>query len=118
MTLIGYSRVSTTDQHPDAQAARLREHGCEYVFTDHGVSGRQASRPQWDACRAFLRRGDALVVTKLDRIGAPLPMIVNIAWLFLGRRCIRSPTPRSAIAEAAIESHRTRSGRGRYLWLS
>jgi len=56
MTLIGYSRVPTTDQHPDAQAARLHEHGCEHVFTDHGVSGRQASRPQWDACRAFLRR--------------------------------------------------------------
>ena len=118
MTLIGYSRVSTTDQHPDAQAARLREHGCEYVFTDHGVSGRQASRPAVGRMPGVPAPSDALVVTKLDRIGRLLPMIVNIAWLFLGRRCIRSPTPRSAIAEAAIESHRTRSGRGCYLWLS
>ena len=37
--MIGYARVSTTDQSPEAQAARLREHGCTRVFTDHGVTG-------------------------------------------------------------------------------
>lgn len=35
MAMIGYARVSTTDQNPQAQAARLREHGCTRVFTDH-----------------------------------------------------------------------------------
>jgi DNA invertase Pin-like site-specific DNA recombinase len=49
MARIGYARVSTTDQHPEAQAARLVEHGCTQVFTDLGVTGKQASRPQWDA---------------------------------------------------------------------
>jgi DNA invertase Pin-like site-specific DNA recombinase len=49
MARIGYARVSTTDQHPEAQAARLVERGCTQVFTDHGVTGKQASRPQWDA---------------------------------------------------------------------
>jgi len=66
MAMIGYARVSTTHQNPEAQAARLRGHGCTRMFTDHGVTGRLASRPQWDACRAFLRDGDVLVVTKLD----------------------------------------------------
>jgi len=79
MAKIGYARVSTSDQNPEAQAARLREHGCMRVFTDHGVTGRLASRPQWDACRAFLRDGDVLVVTKLDRIGRSVGNLVSVA---------------------------------------
>lgn len=79
MAMIGYARVSTTDQNPEAQAARLREHGCGWVFTDHGVTGRLASRPQWDACRAFLRDGDVLVVTKLDRVGRSVGNLVSVA---------------------------------------
>jgi len=79
MAKIGYARVSTSDQNPEAQAARLRGHGCSRVFTDHGVTGKLASRPQWDACRAFLRDGDVLVVTKLDRIGRSVGNLVGVA---------------------------------------
>ena len=79
MAMIGYARVSTTDQNPEAQAARLRDRGCTWVFTDHGVTGRLASRPQWDACRAFLRDGDVLVVTRLDRIGRSVGNLVSVA---------------------------------------
>jgi len=71
--------VSTSDQNPEAQAARLREHGCTRVFTDRGVTGRLAGRPQWDACRAFLRDGDVLVVIKLDRIGRSVGNLVSVA---------------------------------------
>ena len=49
MATIGYSRVSTTDQHPEAQAARLREQCCARIFTDHGVSGKTATRPHGPA---------------------------------------------------------------------
>jgi hypothetical protein len=79
MAKIGYAGVSTSDQNPEAQAARLREHGCTRVFTDHGVTGRLASRPHWDACRAFLRDGDVLIVTKLDRIGRSVGNLVSVA---------------------------------------
>jgi len=79
MAMTGYARVSTSDQNPEAQAARLREHGCTRVFTDHGVTGRLASRPQWDACRTFLRGGDVLVVTKLDRVGRSVGNLVRVA---------------------------------------
>ena len=79
MAMIGYARVSTSDQNPEAQAARLRAHGCARVFSDHGVTGRLASRPQWDACRAFLRDGDVLVVTKLDRVGRSVGNLVSVA---------------------------------------
>ncbi len=52
VAMIGYARVSTSDQNPEVQATRLREHGCQTVFADRGVSGKLASRPQLDACRA------------------------------------------------------------------
>ena len=77
--MIGYARVSTSDQNPEAQAVRLRAYGCLRVFTGHGVTGRLASRPQWDACRAFLREGDVLVVTKLDRVGRSVGNLVSVA---------------------------------------
>jgi DNA invertase Pin-like site-specific DNA recombinase len=79
MAKIGYARVSTSDQNPEAQAARLRAHGCIRVYTDHGVTGRLASRPQWEACRAYLREGDILVVTKLDRVGRSVSNLVSVA---------------------------------------
>lgn len=81
--LIGYARVSTRQsrsrkaQHVDNQVERLYAAGCEIVFTDT-VSGKQASRPGWDKCLAYLRPGDVLVFTKLDRIGRSLHNIVRV----------------------------------------
>jgi DNA invertase Pin-like site-specific DNA recombinase len=78
MAMIGYARVSsTTDQNPEAQPAHQRAHGCSGVFTDRGITGKLASRPQWDACRAYLRDRDVLVVTKLDRIGRSVGNLVS-----------------------------------------
>lgn len=69
MTVIGYARVSTTDQDPQLQLDALTEAGAAKVFVDHGVSGAKASRPQLDACLDYLREGDTLAVWKLDRLG-------------------------------------------------
>lgn len=69
MAVIGYARVSTTDQDPQLQLDALREAGAIRVFTDHGVSGSRQSRPQLDACLDHLRAGDVLTVWKLDRLG-------------------------------------------------
>jgi DNA invertase Pin-like site-specific DNA recombinase len=69
--------VSTKDQHPEAQSARLREYGCAKIYTDKGVSGRLAARPQWDKCIASLQRGDTLVAVKLDRIGRSLRNVID-----------------------------------------
>lgn len=78
MTRFGYDRVSRLDQHPEAQAARLREAGCERIFTDHGVSGVKASRPEWDRCLDHLRQGDTLVTVRLDRIGRSLANLIDV----------------------------------------
>ncbi|HNK14527.1 MAG TPA: recombinase family protein [Nitrospira sp.] len=69
MAVIGYARVSTTDQNPQLQLDALKEAGATRIFIDHGVSGSTASRPQLDACLDHLRKGDVLTVWKLDRLG-------------------------------------------------
>ena len=80
MGRIGYVRVSTNDQHPEAQSLRLMAAGCEpeHIYTDSGVSGKLASRPQWDACLKALRHGDTLVTVKLDRIGRSLKNLIEV----------------------------------------
>lgn len=80
MTRIGYVRVSTRDQHPEAQAARLVASDCDpkHIYTDHGVSGKLASRPEWDSCLKSLRDGDTLVTVKLDRIGRSLKNLMEV----------------------------------------
>src|ERR1700733_6623822 len=80
MARIGYARVSTADQHPEAQRDRLIAAGCDpdLIFTDHGVSGAKASRPEWDKCRAQLRRGDVLVAVRLDRIGRSVRNLLDV----------------------------------------
>ena len=69
MAVIGYARVSTTDQNPQLQLDALEEAGATRIFTDHGVSGAAACRPHLDACLDHLREGDVLTVWKLDRLG-------------------------------------------------
>lgn len=75
---LGYSRVSTNDQHPEAQAERLKAAGCERVFTDRGVSGKLTRRPQWDALLGQLRPGDVLVTVRLDRIGRSVRNLIDV----------------------------------------
>jgi hypothetical protein len=78
MVKIGYARVSTLDQHPRTQVEALTVAGCEQVFTDHGVSGTKASRPELDRCLAYLRQGDQLVAWKLDRLGRSVSHLVRV----------------------------------------
>jgi DNA invertase Pin-like site-specific DNA recombinase len=69
MASIGYARVSTLDQNADLQHTALKTAGCKRIFTDHGVSGTRASRPELDRMLDHLREGDEVVVWKLDRLG-------------------------------------------------
>jgi DNA invertase Pin-like site-specific DNA recombinase len=69
MGSIGYARVSTLEQNVDLQHAALAAAGCNRIFTDQGVSGTTASRPELDKLLDHLRRGDEVVVWKLDRLG-------------------------------------------------
>jgi DNA invertase Pin-like site-specific DNA recombinase len=78
MARIGYARVSTREQHPEAQSERLEAAGCTRIFVDHGASGAQASRPEWDKCLDRLEEGDVLVAVKLDRIGRSIRNLIDV----------------------------------------
>ncbi len=82
--LIGYARVSTSDQRLDLQQDALRGAGCERIFTDI-VRGAKTERlgltAALDACRA----GDILVVWKLDRLGRSLAQLVATVEDLAGR---------------------------------
>ena len=75
---IGYGRVSTRDQHPEAQQDALLTAGCEHVFTDK-ASGKLARRPELDNALRTARAGDQLVVTKLDRLGRSLEHLIELS---------------------------------------
>lgn len=75
---IGYGRVSTQEQHPEAQEDALLKAGCDKVFIDQ-ASGKLASRPELDKALLMLREGDSLVITKLDRLGRSLKNLIAMS---------------------------------------
>ena len=74
--LLGYARVSTTDQQPALQVDALTTAGCYRVFTET-ASGARTDRPVLARVLDQLRPGDTLVVWKLDRLGRSLRHLVD-----------------------------------------
>jgi hypothetical protein len=74
--LLGYARVSTTDQQPQLQVDALTAAGCYRVFTET-ASGARTDRPTLAQLLDQLRPGDTLVVWKLDRLGRSLRHLVD-----------------------------------------
>ena len=85
--VFGYSRVSTKGQAKDgnsleAQREALQAAGCEYIYTDV-FNGTKQDRPEFDKLRAKIRKGDSLVVTKLDRLGRSVSQVSEVITEFL-----------------------------------
>ena len=78
MSKIGYARVSTKDQNLNSQIDTLNEYGCERIFSEK-VSGRKYNRTELDKCLDYLREGDTLVITKLDRLGRTTKQLIELA---------------------------------------
>jgi DNA invertase Pin-like site-specific DNA recombinase len=77
---IGYGRVSTRDQNLNDQKDALRPE-CDQVFVEK-ITGTKTDRPQWKEAQKVLRRGDTLVITRLDRLGRSSKDLHDIgAWL-------------------------------------
>ena len=74
--LVGYARVSTTDQTLDLQRDALTTAGCTKIFTDT-ASGVQTEREGLTEAISYVRAGDTLVVWKLDRLGRSLKDLIT-----------------------------------------
>jgi DNA invertase Pin-like site-specific DNA recombinase len=67
MAIVGYARVSSSGQSLAVQLDKLSEAGCTEVFQEKR-SGLTAQRPALKECLRFVRKGDVLVITRLDRL--------------------------------------------------
>ncbi len=73
---IGYARVSTIDRTPARQLDALKLAGCKRIF-EETTSGARGDRPQLKAAFSHLRKGDTLVVWKLDRLARSLGQLIR-----------------------------------------
>jgi DNA invertase Pin-like site-specific DNA recombinase len=74
---IGYARVSTEDQNLDLQNDALKQAGCDKIIEEK-ASGAKTDRAGLDEALSFLRKGDTLVVWKLDRLGRSLQHLIQV----------------------------------------
>lgn len=74
--LVGYARVSTPDQYLRLQEDALKSSGCEEIYTDI-ASGVKTARPGLHTAITHLRKGDTLVVWRLDRLGRSLAHLIQ-----------------------------------------
>jgi len=78
MTVIGYARVSTTDQDLSIQKAALKAAGCEVLRAEKRSGTTTAGREELRTVLDFLRKGDVLTVTRIDRLARSIGDLQDI----------------------------------------
>src|SRR3954449_4042919 len=78
MTRVGYARVSTTDQDLSTQVERLKAAGCEIIRSEKVTGTTRHGRAELASIIEFLRRGDELVVTRIDRLARSIGDLQDI----------------------------------------
>lgn len=93
MAVVGYARVSSVGQSLELQEDQLRAAGCERIFAEKRSGTSTAGREQLEAALAWVRDGDILVVTRLDRLArsvVDLRQIVDaVTHKGVGFRCLQ-----------------------------
>jgi DNA invertase Pin-like site-specific DNA recombinase len=78
MTVIGYARVSTSEQNLDIQEAALKAAGCEVIRSEKRSGTTTTGRAELQTVLDFLRPGDALMVTRIDRLARSIGDLQDI----------------------------------------
>lgn len=100
MRIVGYARVSTSDQNLDLQLSALKAAGCARIYSDQGISGADFERPGLANVFDELRPGDMLIVWRLDRLGRSLIDLIKLVT-DLGARQIEFRSLSEAIDTAS-----------------
>lgn len=106
LKLIGYARVSTTEQNLDLQLDALQKAGCKKIFTDK-ASGRSAKNPGLAKAVRAVSAGDTLIAWSLDRLGRDMKGLIDLCYL-LNHKNIN--------LQFLIERIDTKTPEGRYLF--
>ena len=80
MARIGYARVSTIDQDLDGQVTRLTAEGCGVIRAEKASGASREGRGELAIILTFLRPGDEIVVTRLDRLGRDTRDVLNLIY--------------------------------------
>jgi len=85
MTLFGYARVSTSGQDLAIQESALRAAGCQTIRSEKKSGTQRGSRTELQILLDFLREGDTLVVTRIDRLARSMKDLQDIVYELKGR---------------------------------
>lgn len=83
--VLGYARVSTSDQDLEAQRHRLRDEAGAIRVFDDVISGKSFNRPGLNEMLSFCRAGDIICVVRLDRLGRSLKELLETVEMFKAR---------------------------------
>lgn len=104
MTKIGYARVSSTDQDLSIQETALTAAGCTCVRAEKASGTSRSGRGELETVMAFLRPGDTLVVTRIDRLARSIADLQDI---------IRALEAKGATLECTEQPINTRTAAGK-----
>ena len=95
MSIVGYGRVSSVGQSLDVQTEHLRAAGCERVFVEKRSGTSATGRLELQAALDWVRDGDVLIVTRLDRLARSVTdlrtIIDRLEAKGVGFRCLQQP---------------------------
>lgn len=104
--LLGYARVSTDEQNLELQVDALKGAGCDPIYTDK-TSGATTIKPGLEELLSYARKGDTLVVWKLDRLGRTVKGLVDF---------VESLTEREVHFKSITDSIDTSTPSGRFFF--
>ncbi|WP_212373309.1 recombinase family protein [Acetobacter persici] len=102
----GYARVSTIDQNTDAQVQALKAAGCDEVRAEQKTGTKMEGRDELATLLQFMREGDMLVVTRIDRLARSVADLQKIVGMLKSKgvalQCTEQPVDTSTAAGKAF----------------